>query len=145
VLAKRKIDTAVTLIASGTEITGDMRFAHQLYLNGRMTGNIVALEGDDATVVISESGRVTGDIRALNVIISGQVEGNVFAAGRVELAGSARVRGDVHYRLMEMQLGATVDGRMLHHEVEVVGVGAAIAGSGNALPAAASISPAPDA
>jgi cytoskeletal protein CcmA (bactofilin family) len=135
VLAKRKSDTAVTLIASDTEIAGGLKFVHQLYLNGRVTGDIVAREGDEATVVISESGRVTGDIRATNVIISGQVEGNVYASGRVELAASARVRGDVCYRMMEMQLGATVDGRMLHHEDGAVAVDAAADAAATAAPA----------
>jgi cytoskeletal protein CcmA (bactofilin family) len=144
VLVKRKIDLAVTLIATGTEISGDLRFSHQLYLNGHVTGDIVAVDGDDATVVISESGRVTGDIRARNVIVGGQVQGNVFAGGRVELASSARVRGDVHYRLMEMQLGATVDGRMLHHEIEAASADSLVAKPGVTLVGPAGMGPGPD-
>ena len=115
-LGRAKFDEAVTLIAAGTEITGDLRFGHQLYLNGRVTGDIAALEGVEATVVVSETGSVTGDIRVPNVVISGRVEGNVYASGKIELAAKARVIGNVHYRLMEMQLGALVEGQLLHHE-----------------------------
>jgi cytoskeletal protein CcmA (bactofilin family) len=134
----------VTLIAPDTEIAGGMKFAHQLYVSGTVTGDIEAREGDESTVVISESGRVKGDIRTSNVIISGQVEGNVFAEGRVELAASARVRGDVHYRLMEMQLGATVDGRMLHHEAGAKRAGTPVGASGMSVQALADLTQDPD-
>jgi len=113
---KRKLDGSVTLVAAGTEIVGNLRFGHQLYINGRVDGDVTATEGSEATVVISETGSVRGDIRVPNVVISGRVEGNVFAAGRVELAAKAQVRGNVHYRLMEMQLGALVEGQLLHHD-----------------------------
>lgn len=117
-LGRGKFDAAVTLVAAGTEIKGDLRFDSQLYLNGRVIGNISAPDGGQATVVVSETGSVTGDIRVPNVVISGRVEGNVHAAGRIELGAAARVIGNVHYRLMEMQLGAQVDGQLLHHETE---------------------------
>jgi cytoskeletal protein CcmA (bactofilin family) len=77
---------------------------------------VIALEGGEATVVVSETALIRGDIRAPNVVISGRVEGNVRAAGRVELTARAHVIGNVHYRLMEMQLGAVVEGQLLHHE-----------------------------
>jgi cytoskeletal protein CcmA (bactofilin family) len=119
-LGRGKFDAAVTLVAAGTEINGDLRFDNQLYLNGRVVGNISAPEGGQATVIVSDTGSVTGDIRVPNVVISGRVEGNVHAAGRIELGARARVIGNVHYRLMEMQLGAQVEGQLLHHETEAV-------------------------
>lgn len=121
-MGKRKMDKAVTLIAGDTEITGDLRFSGQLYLNGSIKGALLADDAGDATVVISEEGSVMGDIRVPNIIISGRVEGDVFAAGRVELTARARVKGNVYYQLMEMELGALVDGLLLHHEGATGGV-----------------------
>jgi cytoskeletal protein CcmA (bactofilin family) len=115
-LGKGKQDDVVTLISRGSEVVGNLRFTNQLYLNGRVDGDIGAADHEDATIVVSETGNVLGDIHVPNVVISGQVEGNVYAAGRVELTATARVRGNVHYRLMEMQLGALVEGQLLHHE-----------------------------
>ena len=78
---------------------------------------MLAGEGDDkATVIISDEGAVTGEIRVPNVVINGQVEGNVYATTRVELAANARVKGNVYYQLIEMQLGAMVDGQLLHDQ-----------------------------
>ncbi len=52
-----------------------------------------------------------------NVVINGTVEGDVYASARLELAARARVKGNVYYQLIEMQLGAMVDGQLLHEEV----------------------------
>ena len=115
-MAKTKLDKGVTLIAANTEVEGDVRFSDQLYINGRVKGNIIAEEDGDATLVVSEEGSVNGEIRVPNVVINGSVEGNVFAGNRVELATKAKVSGNVYYKLIEMQLGAMVDGQMVHKE-----------------------------
>lgn len=115
-LGKRKSDRTVTLIAPGTEIVGSVHFGDQLYVNGVVRGDLFANDDQEATVVVSATGRVTGDIRVPNVVISGHVEGNVHAGRRVELSAGARVRGNVYYRLMEMELGAMVEGQLLHDD-----------------------------
>lgn len=113
-MARIKIEKGVTLIAPNTEVVGDIRFRDQLYVNGHVDGNVLAGDEEAATVIISEQGSVKGEIRVPNVVINGEVEGNVYASDRVELAACARVKGNVYYQLIEMQLGAMVDGQLLH-------------------------------
>ena len=115
-MAKNKMDKGVTLIAANTEITGDVKFDNQLYINGHVAGNVLAEPGSDATVVVSEEGSVSGEIRVPNTVVNGRVDGNVFAGNRVELAAKATVKGNVYYKLIEMQLGAMVDGQLVHDE-----------------------------
>ena len=59
---------------------------------------------------------MTGEIRVPNVVVNGRVEGNVYALDRMELARHAEVKGNVYYKLIEMQLGAMVDGQLVHDE-----------------------------
>ncbi|MGD8415840.1 MAG: polymer-forming cytoskeletal protein [Pseudomonadales bacterium] len=113
---KRTAEKGVTLIAANTEVTGDVHFVNQLYINGHVTGNVTADASTDATVVVSDDGAVTGEIRVPNVVINGHVEGNVYATNRIELAQNAEVKGNVYYKLIEMQLGAMVDGQLVHDE-----------------------------
>lgn len=115
-MAKFKLAQGVTLIAANTEVVGDVRFKDQLYVNGLVEGSLIGGPDDAATVIISEEGRVHGDIRVPNVVINGEVEGDVYASARVELAAKARVKGNVYYQLIEMQLGAMVDGQLLHDD-----------------------------
>ena len=55
------------------------------------------------------------------VVVNGKVEGNVYAGTRVELAAKAAVKGNVYYKLIEMQLGAMVDGQLVHDESVAAG------------------------
>ena len=67
-------------------------------------------------MVVSEEGCIAGEVRVPNVVIAGLIEGNVYASHKVELAAQARVQGNLYYKLIEMQLGALVDGQLVHEE-----------------------------
>lgn len=113
-MARKNINNkGVTLIAAHTEVIGDIKFTGQLFISGKVNGNVLA-DNEKATVVISEEGSVIGEVRVPNVVINGLVEGNVFASIKVELAPQANVKGNLHYQLIEMQLGAMVDGQLMH-------------------------------
>lgn len=114
-MARNKMDKGVTLIAPHTEVIGDIKFSDQLYVNGRVTGNVLA-EDEKAILVISEDGFVAGEVRVPNIVINGAVEGDVYAGHKVELAAQAKVKGNLYYKLIEMQLGALVDGQLVHDE-----------------------------
>jgi len=105
-----KIDT---LIGQHTEISGDLCFSGGLHIDGAVKGNVIA--GDqDAVLMLSEHGRIEGDVRVSNVVLNGAVTGDVHAADRVELAAKARVKGNVYYNLIEMAIGAEVNGNLVH-------------------------------
>ena len=109
-----KMGKGATLIAENTAIAGDVRFSDQLYVNDHIEGNVLAEAGTDATLMISDVGSVKGQIHAPFVVVNGRVEGDVHAGTRVELAPHARISGNVYYTLIEMQLGAMVDGQLVH-------------------------------
>jgi cytoskeletal protein CcmA (bactofilin family) len=114
-MARNKMDKGVTLIAAHTEVVGDIKFTDQLYVSGKVSGNVLA-EDDNATLVVSEEGCVSGEVRVPNVVINGLVEVNVYASHKVELATRAKVQGNLYYKLIEMHLGALVDGQLVHEE-----------------------------
>ena len=98
-----------SLIAVGAELVGDMRFQGAVQVDGRVTGNLLATEG---LVRVSAGGLVEGEIRAPHIVIDGEVSGDVFASGHHELGSRSRVRGNLHYGLMEMAMGAQIEGRL---------------------------------
>jgi cytoskeletal protein CcmA (bactofilin family) len=101
-----------TLIAEGTTIRGDVHFKGGLHLEGIIEGSIAA-EGADSVLTLSEKGRVIGEVRVSNAVVNGTVHGDLFVGERLELAGNARVDGNVHYKVLEMAAGAQVNGKML--------------------------------
>lgn len=104
-----KIDT---LIGQQTEISGDVRFNGGLHVDGAIKGNVIA--SGEAVLMLSEHGRIEGDVRVPNIVLNGAVTGDVYAAERIELAARARVNGNVYYNLIEMAMGAEVNGNLVH-------------------------------
>ena len=112
---KGKNEQAITLIAPGTKAEGDVHFDNQLFVKGEVRGNVVA-DKPEAKLIVSPEGLVAGEIKAPTVVVNGRVEGDVHATVRLELATGAQVKGDLFYALIEMQLGAQVQGRLVHTE-----------------------------
>lgn len=109
-----KIDT---LINSGVEIAGDVKFTGGLHLEGTIAGNVTASDSSDGSMlVVSEGGRVDGDVHVAYAVINGVVNGNVFASVKLELSNKACISGDVEYDLLAMASGATINGKMIHNE-----------------------------
>ncbi len=114
-MLRKKTDQGITLIAVETQIVGDVHFKNQLFVYGHIEGNVIADE-EGASVLVSEGGSVRGEIRVPSVTINGRVDGDIFGKTRVELADKAAIHGNVYYRLIEMQLGARVEGQLVHAE-----------------------------
>jgi len=103
-----------TLIGAQVVIRGDLVFSGGLYIEGRIHGKVIAEEGAPAMVTLAEQGAIEGEVRAPVVIVNGQLDGDVHASERVELAPKARVHGNVHYQVVEMSAGAQLTGRLIH-------------------------------
>lgn len=104
-----------TLIGKGTTIDGDLRFSGGLHVEGVIKGNLAA-ESDDATLILSEHGHIQGEVRVPNMVLNGMIDGDVFASGKVELFEKARICGDVYYNLLEMAVGAEVNGKLVRQK-----------------------------
>ena len=111
-----------TLIGQDTVLTGDLKFTGGLHVDGSIIGNVVAEGETEAVLMLSERGRIEGEVRVPNVVLNGQVEGDVHASGRIELGEKARVTGNVHYHLLEMAMGAEVNGNLVHEGARVPAV-----------------------
>lgn len=104
-----------TVIGAQTRVEGNISFTGGLHIDGVIKGNILAEVGSDSVLTVSEQGRIEGDVRVPNLVLNGAVEGDVHASERVELASHAKVTGNVFYNLIEMSMGAEVNGNLVHH------------------------------
>ncbi len=108
-----KIDT---LVGQGVEVTGDVKFQGGLHLDGMIIGNVTTSDDAEGSVlVISNRGRIEGDVHVAYAVINGEVTGNVYASEKLELSAKARISGNVEYNLLEMASGAEINGKMLHN------------------------------
>lgn len=116
VFGKSKAAKIATVIGDGTEITGNIMFSGGLHVDGCIRGNVQAEPDSTSALTLSEKGVIEGDIHVPNVIVNGEVNGDVYGGHRVELAPKAKVTGTVYYNLLEMAMGAAVNGQLIHAE-----------------------------
>lgn len=119
-----------TLIGQYTHIKGDISFSGGLRVDGNIVGNVNAMGDSESVLTLSDLGSIEGEIRVPNLVINGTITGNVYVTENVELAPKAKIKGNVYYRMLEMVMGAEVNGQLiritpenenvldLEHEVE---------------------------
>ncbi|MCH9673002.1 MAG: polymer-forming cytoskeletal protein [Gammaproteobacteria bacterium] len=105
-----------TLIGRKSELRGDIQFAGGLHIEGTVRGNVSAPEDERAILTVSDGGTIEGEVRVPNIVLNGYVAGDVYAQEHIELAANARVTGNVYYHLLEMAMGAEVNGSLVHLE-----------------------------
>lgn len=111
--AKKKQPPIRSLIAHGSVIQGNFKFADGLRIDGEVCGDVVAVSEHASILVVSETASVTGEIHADHVIVNGRVTGPIHAHTLLEVQPKARIEGDVHYKALEMHLGAVIQGRLV--------------------------------
>lgn len=121
-----------SLVGVGTVVEGNIAFTGGLRVDGRVRGNVLTADDQPSTLVLSEKAQIEGEIRVSHAVINGTVIGPVFGAEYVELQPKSNVTGDVHYRTLEIQLGAVVQGRLVHEDGEQASKVVSFKGSGSA-------------
>ena len=99
---------AVTYIAPGTRITGELGGTTDVQIEGEIAGNVAV----DALVVVGARGSVLGSLQGKAVRVSGQVAGNVTAAERVEVGAAGSVEGDIAAPRVVIAEGAFFKGKI---------------------------------
>src|SRR5210317_913200 len=97
-----------TLISEGCRVSGVLTGSCDFQVNGEVEGDCEI----DSTLMLAKSGLWKGTIRAANVVISGHVEGDIFASGNVEITDTARITGTVSGGAIAVAEGAVVEGIM---------------------------------
>ena len=62
---------------------------------------------------------MNGEVNVTHLVVNGIISGPVSASEYLELQSKAKVTGDVHYKSLEIQLGAVVEGRLIHSSAAV--------------------------
>ena len=113
---KTKSAKVETLIGENTEFVGNLHFSGGLHLDGVIKGNVVADDGSNSVAIVSEQGCIEGEVRVPRLLLNGKVIGDVHASERVELHKHARVTGNVYYNMLEMAMGAEINGNLVHRK-----------------------------
>ncbi len=103
-----------TLVGSNSKVNGDLHYTGGCHIDGTVKGSVSADSDGSSALSISQDGTVEGGVTVPYVVLNGIVRGDVVASQRVELGPTARVIGKVYYNLIEMAIGAEINGKLVH-------------------------------
>jgi cytoskeletal protein CcmA (bactofilin family) len=110
--APAALGSSASRITAGLKVHGEISGSADLYVDGELQGK---LRLSNARVTIGPNGRVQADIEAREIVIDGQVDGNLKASERAHFGSSSRVNGSV----LTPRIGID-DGARLRGKVETV-------------------------
>lgn len=110
---EKPCNTIDTLIGGRTELKGDLTFSGGLRIDGKLKGNVMARGDGNSTLILSENALIIGNVTVPHIIANGTIKGTVRASERIELQPKAEVAGDIYYKVMEVSLGAVINGNLI--------------------------------
>jgi len=113
---KEPEDDVKAFMGSGTEFEGKLVFSGSVRVDGHFRGDILG----GGMLISGEGSRIEGNISVENIVISGEVFGNLEAKQKVEIDSKGRLFGDVIASVLIIQEGAVFEGncRMIPRQQE---------------------------
>ncbi|MDQ6961282.1 MAG: polymer-forming cytoskeletal protein [Mariprofundaceae bacterium] len=101
-----------TLIGEHSKIIGDLNFEGAVRIDGTFEGNIHSSK--EGTLIVSEGGKVKGDVSVPNLILHGSITGNVQSSKNLQVGEKGILAGDLFYHIFTVDPGGYIDGRCSH-------------------------------
>ena len=101
-------DARPSLISPSLRMIGNLCSQGEVQIDGTMDSDVFS-----STLTIGEKGTINGEIVADDVVMRGRVNGRI-RAGRVQLARSAHVVGEIRYEFLSIDTGALVECHCKH-------------------------------
>lgn len=98
--------TAINLIGTGTEITGDINSNGDVRIDGALKGNLKT----SGKVVVGETGKVNGEIDCKNSEVLGEVHGKIKVGELLSLKATAKIFGDIVTKKLAIEPGSKFTG-----------------------------------
>jgi cytoskeletal protein CcmA (bactofilin family) len=98
-----------TVIGKSVIVRGELSGSEDLFVDGDVEGTITL---EESRLTIGPNAQVRADIIVRDVVVFGQLTGNVQATGRVDLRQSARVKGDILAGRLCIEESAVLTGRV---------------------------------
>ncbi len=108
-LGKRRegeISEVKSILSQGLKIEGNISSEGKIRIDGAVIGDI---RGD--FIIIGETSQIKGNITAKNLVVMGEVEGNI-SVESLEIKESAKIRGDINCKSLSVEPEASIEGHV---------------------------------
>lgn len=110
---KDLVDTHIsTIISDGCKIDGNISTTSTIRIDGIVNGDVLANQG----IIIGNSGKILGSIKAEEAVVFGHISGNIHVK-KLEIKSTGIITGDISTQTIEVEFGAVYNGRVKMNEV----------------------------
>ena len=103
------LDNGLARIGKSVVIRGEVSGSEDLIIDGRLEGTVTLKE---SKLTIGPNANVAADLDAKDVLVMGNLQGNIVASGRVELRSGCTVVGDVHAMRLAIEDNTVFTGKV---------------------------------
>ena len=97
---------SVNMISEGTELKGTLKTKNDVRIAGTLDGEAEA----EGKIIVSSTGKVEGNIEAVDADIAGNIDGEVRVTNKLILRKSATIEGDIYTKTILAEEGSQING-----------------------------------
>ncbi len=97
---------SVNMISEGTELQGTLETKNDIRIAGTLDGEAKA----EGKIIVSSTGKVDGNIQAVDADIAGNIDGEVRVTNKLILRKTATIEGDIYTKTILAEEGSQING-----------------------------------
>jgi cytoskeletal protein CcmA (bactofilin family) len=103
---KKSKDEINAFLGRDTEFEGKLSFTGAVRIDGKLSGEIFS----NGTLIVGESAVIKAQIHIADMVISGEVHGDIFAEKRIEITVPGKLFGNIKTPKLVLEEGVTIEG-----------------------------------
>ncbi len=108
-------DAVETVVGPSVVVEGDFNSEGNIVVKGTVSGSVHT----SRLLTVEEGAKIFAHVKAESAVVAGMVKGNVKVGERLELTGTARVAGDIECKVLVVEAGALIAGKILMAGMEM--------------------------
>ena len=108
------VSDGFSIIDEHLSVVGDISTDGTVRVDGRVEGSLHRTN----TMIIGAGAIVIGSVEAREIIVGGEITGDLVVSGRVEVQKTGTVRGDIRAAAVMLEEGGTVQGHVVVHPLD---------------------------
>ena len=113
---EQRAPTQDTIIAPGVKVEGDFVSQGNIVIDGEVIGSLKT----EQDLLVGEGAKISASVSAANAKISGVIHGNIKVKERLELTATSKIIGDIKAKVLTVEAGATLNGKLAMGDEAVV-------------------------
>lgn len=96
-----------SIIGPDMVLEGNISAKEAVRVEGTIKGNV----SSEGAVIVSATGKITGNVSGSNIMIGGTIEGDMTSGGRIEVAATGKVNGNIKTKSLIIDENAVFQGQ----------------------------------